>query len=207
MDNSRLSSPTETGERGAVTQPPRRLPPLAKIVVEIGPLVLFFIANAKAGIFWATGVYMVAAAVALTVSWVMTRKLAIVPIVTLGFVLAFGALTLALADETFIKVKVSIINGLFGAILIGGLLAGRSLLKPVFGEAVNLDADGWRKLTWRWGVYFFAVAALNEVVWRTVSTDTWVNFKVFGILPLTMLFAFAQIPLMQRHMAEQQPGS
>lgn len=207
MENSRLTGSMETSIGGGAARPARHLPPLARIVVEIGPLVLFFIANAKGGIFWATGVYMVAAAVALTVSWAVTRKLAIVPIVTLGFVLAFGTLTLALADETFIKVKVSIINGLFGAILIGGLMAGRSLLKPVFGEAVNLDDAGWRKLTWRWGVYFFAIALLNEVVWRTVSTDMWVNFKVFGILPLTMLFAFAQVPLMQRHMVDQQPGS
>jgi intracellular septation protein len=186
------------------TAPQRHMPPLLKIVVEVGPLVAFFIANAKAGIFWATGVYMVAAAAALVVSWVMTRRLAIVPIVTLGFVIAFGGLTLALENETFIKMKVSIVNALFGMILLGGLAFGKSLLKPVFGEAMNLDDDGWRKLTLRWGAFFFAVAALNEVVWRSVSTDTWVNFKVFGILPLTLIFAMAQIPLMQRHMVEEQ---
>lgn len=180
------------------------MPPLLKIVVEAGPLVAFFIANAKAGIFWATGVYMVAAAAALAVSWVMTRRLAIVPIVTLVFVIAFGGLTLALENETFIKMKVSIVNALFGIILLGGLAFGRSLLKPVFGEAMNLDHDGWRKLTLRWGAFFFAVAALNEVVWRSVSTDMWVNFKVFGILPLTLIFAMAQIPLMQRHVVEEQ---
>ena len=182
----------------------RHMPPLLKIVVEAGPLVAFFIANAKAGIFWATGVYMVAAAAALAVSWIMTRRLAIVPIVTLGFVIAFGGLTLALENEIFIKMKVSIVNALFGLILLGGLAFGKSLLKPVFGEAMNLDDDGWRKLTLRWGVFFFAVAALNEVVWRSVSTDMWVNFKVFGILPLTLIFAMAQIPLMQRHMVEEQ---
>jgi intracellular septation protein len=180
------------------------MPPLLKMVVEAGPLVAFFIANAKAGIFWATGVYMVAAAAALAVSWIMTRRLAIVPIVTLGFVIAFGGLTLALENEIFIKMKVSIVNALFGLILLGGLAFGKSLLKPVFGEAMNLDDDGWRKLTLRWGVFFFAVAALNEVVWRSVSTDMWVNFKVFGILPLTLIFAMAQIPLMQRHMVEEQ---
>lgn len=184
----------------------RHMPPLLKIVVEAGPLVAFFIANAKAGIFWATGIYMIAAAAALAVSWIMTRRLAIVPIVTLAFVIAFGALTLALENETFIKMKVSIVNALFGTILLGGLGFGKSLLKPVFGEAMNLDDDGWRKLTLRWGVFFFAVAALNEVVWRTVSTDMWVNFKVFGILPLTLMFAMAQIPLMQRHMVEEAPA-
>jgi intracellular septation protein len=133
----------------------------------------------------------------------MTRRIAIVPIVTLGFVVAFGALTLWLADETFIKVKVSIINALFGVILFTGLVMGRPLLKLALGEAVNMDAEGWRKLTIRWALFFFAMAALNEFVWRTLSTDAWVNFKVFGLLPLTVVFAVAQIRLMQRHMVEE----
>ena len=180
----------------------RQMPPGLKILVEAGPLVAFFIANAKAGIFWATGVYMAAAAVALAVSWIMTRKIAIVPIATLGFVLVFGALTLWLNDDVFIKMKVTLINALFGVTLLGGLAFGRSLLKPVFGEAMNLTAEGWKALTLRWGLFFLGVAVLNEVVWRSVSTDTWVNFKVFAILPLTMIFAVAQIPLMQRHMIE-----
>jgi len=180
------------------------MPPLLKLATEMGPLIAFFVANAWGGIFWATGIYMVTAAVALAVSWTMTRKIAIVPIVTLGFVVAFGALTLILADETFIKVKVSIINALFGAILLSGLLMGRPLLKLALGEAVNLDAQGWHKLTIRWSLFFFAMAGLNEFVWRSVSTDAWVNFKVFGLLPLTVLFAVAQIRLMQRHMVEEQ---
>jgi len=185
----------------------RSMPPLLKLATEIGPLIAFFIANAWGGIFWATGIYMVAAAVALAVAWVKTRRIAIVPIVALGFVVAFGGLTLILADETFIKVKVSIINGLFGAILVTGLALDRPLLKTVFGEAVNLDPEGWRKLTIRWAAFFFAMAGLNEIVWRTVSTDAWVNFKVFGLLPLTMLFAVSQIRLMQRHMIEEQSPS
>jgi intracellular septation protein len=186
---------------------PHGMPPLLKLVIELGPLVAFFVANAWGGIFWATGVYMVGAAVALAISWTLTRRLAIVPIVTLGFVVAFGALTLLLADEVFIKVKVSIINGLFGAILLTGLAFGRPLLKLALGEAFSLDPAGWRKLTIRWGLFFFAMAGLNEIVWRTVSTDTWVNFKVFGLLPLTLLFAVSQIRLMQRHMIDEQSPS
>jgi intracellular septation protein len=186
---------------------PHGMPPLLKLLIELGPLVAFFVANAWGGIFWATGVYMVGAAVALAISWALTRRLAIVPIVTLGFVVAFGALTLLLADEVFIKVKVSIINGLFGAILLTGLALGRPLLKMAFGEALSLDAAGWRKLTIRWGLFFFAMAGLNEIVWRTVTTDTWVNFKVFGLLPLTLLFAVSQIRLMQRHMIEEHSPS
>jgi intracellular septation protein len=185
----------------------RAMPPLVKILVEAGPLVAFFIANARAGIFWGTGTYMVAAAIALTVAWIMTRRIAIVPVVTLVFVLAFGALTLALHDDTFIKMKVTLINTLFGAILAGGLMFGRSLLKPVFGEAMALDDAGWKKLTLRWALFFFVVAGLNEAVWRSVSTDTWVNFKVFGILPLTFVFALAQMPLMQRHAPPEEEGA
>jgi intracellular septation protein len=195
-----------TGQRTADAKP-REMPPLLKLAIEMGPLVAFFAANAWGGIFWATGVYMIAAAIALGVSWMLTRRIAIVPIVTLGFVVAFGALTLILADETFIKVKVSIINALFGAILLSGLLMGRPLLKAAFGEAVNLDPEGWHKLTIRWSLFFFAMAGLNEFVWRSVSTDAWVNFKVFGLLPLTLLFAVAQIRLMQRHMVEEQSPS
>lgn len=185
----------------------RAMPPLLKVVVEAGPLVAFFIANARAGIFWGTGIYMVAAAIALAVAWIMTRRIAIVPVVTLVFVLAFGALTLALHDATFIKMKVTIINALFGAILVGGLAFDRSLLKPVFGEAMALDDEGWKKLTLRWGLFFFAIAILNEIVWRSVSTDMWVNFKVFGILPLTFIFALAQMPLMQRHAPPEEAGT
>ncbi len=181
----------------------RKMSPGVKIAVEAGPLVAFFIANAKWGIFWGTGVYMVAAAIALAVSWTLTRKLAVVPIATLAFVLVFGALTIWLNDDVFIKMKVTIVNALFGVILLGGLAFGRPLLKPIFGEAMQLKTGGWRKLTLRWGLFFLAIAVLNEIVWRTVSTDTWVNFKVFGILPLTMLFAVAQIPLMQRYMIEE----
>jgi intracellular septation protein len=188
-------------------KPLRAMPPLLKITVEAGPLVAFFIANAKAGIFWGTGIYMVAAAIALAVAWIMTRRIAIVPVVTLVFVLGFGALTLMLHDATFIKMKVTVINALFGAILAGGLVFDRSLLKPVFGEAMALDEEGWKKLTFRWAMFFFAIAILNEVVWRHVSTDVWVKFKVFGILPLTFVFALAQMPLMQRHAPPEEKGA
>ena len=190
-------------EDRTIAAKPKGMPPLLKLLTEMGPLIAFFVANAWGGIFWATGVYMVAAALAVAVSWALTRRVAMLPIVMLGFVVAFGALTLFLADEVFIKVKVSVINGLFGAILLIGLAIDRPLLKLALGEAVNMDPEGWRKLTIRWALFFFAVAGLNELVWRNVSTDAWVNFKVFGILPLTLAFAVAQIRLMQRHMVEE----
>lgn len=179
--------------------------PGVKILVEMGPLLAFFIGNWKAGIFWGTGVFMVATVIALAVSWTLTRKLAMVPLISALFVAIFGALTLYLQSDLFIKVKVTLINGLFGAILLGGAALGRNYLKVVMGEAMNLPEAAWRTLTIRWGLFFFAMAALNEVVWRSVSTDTWVNFKVFGLLPMTLVFALANAPFMARHMIEEKP--
>jgi intracellular septation protein len=181
------------------------LPTWARILVEWGPLITFFIANAKGGIFWGTGIFMAATAIALAVSWTFTGKLALVPLIGAVFVVVFGGLTLWLQNETFIKVKVTLVNLLFGTILLSGLAFRKQFLKLVLGEALKMDDEGWRILTLRWGLFFFALALLNEIIWRTVSTDVWVNFKVFGILPITLLFALSQAPLMSRHLIE--PGS
>ena len=173
-----------------------------KLLIELGPLVAFFIANWKAGIFWGTGIFMVATAIALSVSWALTRKIAMVPLVSAIFVALFGALTLWLHSELFIKVKVTLINALFGAVLLGGVAMGRSYIKLIMGEAVRLSEEAWRTLSIRWGVFFFAMAGLNEIVWRSFSTDAWVNFKVFGLLPITLVFALANAPYMTKHMIE-----
>lgn len=173
--------------------------PLLKLAVEAGPLVIFFAANASLGIYVATGAFMVAVTVALAMSWFLERRLAAVPLASAAIVLVFGGLTLWLNNETFIKVKPTILNGLFAVALLGGLAAGRTLLKPLFGAAFAIDDPGWRKLTVRWAVFFAVMAVLNEAVWRSVSTDTWVAVKVFGYLPLTLAFAMAQLPLIQRH--------
>jgi intracellular septation protein len=179
----------------------RRMPAMVRIAVEWGPLIAFFIANARGGIFFATGMFMAATVIALALGWASSRRLAMVPLVSAIFVGLFGALTLWLHDEVFIKVKVTLINALFGSILLVGLYFGKHFLKMIMGEALAMDDEGWRKLTVRWGLFFFALAGLNEIVWRSLSTDAWVNFKVFGILPLTLLFALSQVPLMQRHMS------
>jgi intracellular septation protein len=173
-----------------------------KLLIEMGPLVAFFIANWKAGIFWGTGIFMAATAVSLVASWVMTRKLAMVPLVSAVFVALFGALTLWLHSDLFIKVKVTLINALFGVVLLGGVAMGRSYLKLIMGEAVKLTEQAWRTLSIRWGVFFLVLAVLNEIVWRNASTDTWVNFKVFGLLPITLIFAFANAPFMSKHMID-----
>ncbi len=181
--------------------------PGIKILVEMGPLMAFFVGNWTAGIFWGTGIFMVATVLALAVSWALTRKFAMVPLISAVFVALFGALTLYLQSDLFIKVKVTLINALFGAILLGGAAFGRNYLKVVMGEAMKLTEAAWRTLTIRWGIFFLLMAGLNEAVWRSASTDMWVNFKVFGLLPLTLAFALANAPYMAKHMIEDKPRS
>ena len=192
--------------------------PLLKLALELGPLMVFFFANTRGEwlaqkfpalaelggpIFIATGLFMAATAIALIVSWLLTRTLPIMPLVSGVVVFVFGALTLYLQDDVFIKMKPTIVNSLFGAVLLGGLFFGKSLLGYVFESAFSLDAEGWRKLTLRWGLFFLFLAVVNEVVWRSFSTDTWVAFKVWGIMPITLLFTFSQMPLIMRHSLDE----
>jgi intracellular septation protein len=175
---------------------------MLKLALDLGPLVLFFVANARYGIFTATAAFMVAVLAALFVSYAMTRRLPIMPVVTAIIVVVFGGLTLILHDATFIKVKPTIIYALFGAVLIGGLVFNKPLLGVVFDSLFHLSDEGWRKLTLRWAIFFFVLAALNEIVWRSVSTDAWVTFKAFGVLPLTLLFGALQVPLLKKYAVE-----
>jgi intracellular septation protein len=176
--------------------------PLFKLATELGPLIVFFIANARFHLFVATGAFMVAVVIAMIASYVVTRHVPMMAIVTAAVVIVFGTLTLVLHDETFIKVKPTIVYTLFAAILGGGLLFGRSFIAIMFDQMFNLTPQGWRTLTLRWALWFFAMAGLNEIIWRTQSTDFWVNFKVFGMVPLTMLFAVTQMPLIKRYHLE-----
>ena len=176
--------------------------PLLKLLIELGPLLVFFLVYSRAGIYWATGVLMVATVVSLIASWSLLGRLLAMPVVTAVLVVVFGGLTFLLDDPRFIMVKPTIINLGFAGILFGGLILRRPLLKMLFGEAFNLTEEGWRKLSLRWALFFLTLAGLNEVVWRNFSEATWVNFKVFGILPLTLVFAMAQIGLIKRHEAK-----
>lgn len=186
----------------------KRLPPLLKLVLELGPLALFFFANAYADrfgyaenqrIFVATALFIVATLAALSISYALIRKLPIMPLVSGIVVVVFGGLTLFLQDETFIKLKPTIVNSMFGLVLLGGLYFRKPLLEIVLDSVFELTEEGWRKLTFRWALFFFALAAINEIVWRTQTTDFWVSFKVFGIMPLTIAFALAQTPLLLRY--------
>jgi len=180
----------------------------AKLLIELGPLLIFFGVNAAYGIFAGTGAFMVATVISLALAWWLYHKVPVMPLVSAVIVLAFGGLTLYLQDETFIKLKPTIVYAMFAVLLLGGLIAQKPVLALLFGPVFNLTDEGWRKLTLRWAVFFVAMAILNEVVWRNFSTDTWVSFKAFGFLPITFLFAMAQVPLMQRYsVAEDEVSS
>ncbi len=173
--------------------------PALRLALDLGPLLIFFGVNALYGIFAATGVFMVTIIAALIASRILTGKFAKMPLVTAVLVLVFGGLTLYLQDETFIKIKPTIIYILFASILLGGLAVKRIFLQTVLGEAFQLSATGWRLLTYRWAGFFIFLAFANEAVWRSMSTDNWVSFKVFGLLPLTLLFAVMQTGFLQKH--------
>ncbi len=173
--------------------------PLLKLAFDLGPLMIFFGGNLYFGIYWATGVFMVATLISLAVTYAIERKLSPMPIVTGVVVTVFGGLTLYLENDLFIKLKPTIVNSIFAAILLGGLLSGRLLIKFLLDSAIHMTDEGWRKFTYRWIGLFVFLAILNEIVWRNFSTDFWVAFKVWGVFPLTLLFALAQTPFLMRH--------
>lgn len=191
--------------------------PMTKLALEMGPLVIFFFTNYRGEwliknvplfsgfdkpIFPATAVFMAAIVISLIISWWIARKIPVMPLVSGIFVLLFGALTLWLHDDVFIKMKPTILNFLFAFILFGGLFFKKSLLGYVFDSAFQLDKEGWRKLTVRWAWFFVFLAVINEIIWRNFSSNFWTNFKVFGVMPITILFMIMQIPLIIKHSTE-----
>jgi intracellular septation protein len=213
-------------EKSMIEKP--RLNPLLKLALDLGPLLVFFFANAKpalfepwiaplipaavatgerSGIFVATAVFMIAILAALVASYVLTRRLPVMAVVSAIVVLVFGGATLFFQNDTFIKMKPTMIYLLFAGTLIGGMILRRPLLATVFDQMFHLTDEGWRKLTIRWSVFFLALAVLNEIVWRTQTTDTWVTFKVFGVTPLTFVFAALQYPLLMKYDASPKDGA
>jgi intracellular septation protein len=181
----------------------------ARMLIDWGPLVVFLVTyfgvgrfQPEAGIYWATGVLMVATVAALAASRMVLGRFSVPPLITAGLVVVFGGLTIWLQDPTFVKLKPTIINLIFAGVLGFGLLTRRNLLKLLMGEMLRLTDEGWHKITIRWIGFFLAVALLNEIVWRNFSESTWVTFKVLGILPLTLAFAVAQVGLIRRYEAK-----
>jgi intracellular septation protein len=207
----------------------KKVNPGLKFALEMGPLIIFFLVTYKGEwltglfpvlgeigkpIFIATALFMVTSLAALAVSWILTRTLALMPLVSGVVVLFFGGLTLWLHDDTFIKMKPTLVYALFGGLLLGGLAFGKALLGYVFDQAFQLDEEGWRKLTFRWGLFFLGCAVLNEIVWRTLghfyppdlADKYWAGFKLFGFTALTFLFMLTQMPLIARHSPEEEEG-
>ncbi|WP_336287597.1 MULTISPECIES: septation protein A [unclassified Bartonella] len=190
------------------------LSPTLKFFLEMGPLVIFFLANYKGEwlinnfelfkgfhkpIFPATALFMVAIIAALSISWILARKIPIMPLISGIFVLFFGFLTLWLHNDTFIKMKPTIINSLFAFILFCGMFFKKPLLRYAFDSTLKLDDLGWQKLTYRWAFFFVFLALLNEIIWRNFSDNFWTSFKVFGVMPITVLFMFTQMPTIIKH--------
>ena len=176
---------------------------ISKLVIDIGPLAVFFIFYTRSGLQAAIWPLMIATVIAVTISYILEKKIPIMPTLGAAIVLIFGGLTIYFNDETFIKMKPTIINALFAIILYGGILFNKPLLKYLLGAALKLEDQGWKILTQRWIAFFIALAVLNEIVWRTQSTDIWVNFKVFGILPITFIFTMTQFPLIKKYQIEE----
>jgi intracellular septation protein len=170
-----------------------------KLALDFAPLVAFFIAYRMGGVYWATGIIIALTLVSLVIGYLITAKIAKFPLFSGILITIMGGLTLYLQNDTFVKMKPTAANLVFAAILGGGLLMNRMFLKDLLGTTLDMPEAAWRTLTLRWTVFFLLLAGLNEYVWRTMSEGTWVNFKVFGLMGLTMIFAIANAPFMARY--------
>jgi intracellular septation protein len=182
----------------------QELSPGMRMALDFGPVLVFFVVNFLAppplGIFFATGAFMAAMMIALVISWMKAGKISPMLLFSGVMVLVFGGVTLFLRDETFIKVKPTIYYVFIAALLIGGLITKRPTLAALLGSAYpGLSDRGWDILSRNWAIFFLAMAVLNEAVWRNSSTDFWVGFKLWGAIPLTLVFAFANVPMLLKH--------
>ncbi len=185
---------------------------LLKLILEIGPLMVFFFAYNEGAalaewagfpdtkpIIAATAIFIPTMALSVLVSYIVTRSVAVMPLVSLVLVVVFGGLTIWLNDDTFIKMKPTILNMIFAIVLMTGLYFNKMFLKMIFQEGWSITDRGWFLLTVRWSAFFVFMAVLNEVIWRNFSEEFWVNFKVWGNLPITMIFAIFQMRLVFQH--------
>ena len=201
----------------------RKINPILKLVLEIGPIAVFFLAYRMAPvpeglgtaerqleqILFSTMVFIPTILISLAVSWFLTRKLPRMAVITAIVVVIFGGLTLILRDDTFVKMKPTILYTLFAGILGFGLLRGRSYLRYLMEELIPLQDEGWMKFTVRFVIFYLFLAILNEIVWRVWGTDVWVNFRTFILPAANFAFIMAQVPLFQRYAIPEaeKPGS
>jgi intracellular septation protein len=178
---------------------PKAMPPLLKLALDIGPLVVFFATYKFFDIFAATGALMVVTIVTLAVSYAMTKKVSVIPLVTAVMVMIFGGLTLWLESDWFIKVKLTIIYVLLATGMYVGLYFGRPFAKVMLDAAVELPEHCWKTLTYRTAALFLAIAGLNEFAWRLLTTDNWVTFKVIGVPVIMFAFFMAHAPFILRN--------
>jgi intracellular septation protein len=176
-----------------------------RLALDLGPLLVFFLSFQFFGIFVATGAFMLVIVAALAIGYSLDRKLSPIALFTAAIVLVFGGLTLYLKNDTFVKIKPTIIYATFCVVLLGGLAFNRLFIKYALAFEFELPENAWRTLTWRWGLFFAALAVLNEIVWRNFSLAQWVIFKVWIILPLVLVFAALQTPLLLKHQRHAEP--
>ena len=173
-----------------------------KLLIDIGPLAVFFVFYTRSDLKTAILPFMIATIIAVLFSYILEKKIPIMPTVGAVIILIFGGLTIYFDNETFFKMKPTIINLLFAGILYGGIILNKPLLRYLLGAALKLQDEGWDILTKRWIGFFIALAILNEIIWRTQTTDIWVNFKVFGILPITFIFTLTQFSTIKKYQIE-----
>lgn len=174
--------------------------------LDFGPLLVFFVSfhwikrsNPDDAMLIAAGIFAVAAVIALAIGWLKHRKLSGMLLLSTGIIVITAGLALASDNKIIFYMKPTIVNALFGIAAIGGVLLNRNIIRLMIGDAFRLPDPVWNTLAIRWGLFFFAMAMLNELIWRTQTEAFWVNFKVFGFLPITILFTLTQIPLINRH--------
>ena len=175
---------------------------LIKFVTDFGPLLVFFVVYYKSGkdIRVAIPPFIIATIVALAIVWFLERKIPMMPLLGGILITFFGGLTIYFNNPIFIYIKPTIINILFGiTLLIGKYLSKEPLLKKILGKSILLSDEGWKILNNRWMYFFFSLAVLNEIIWRTQSEEFWVNFKVWGLLPITFIFTAFQVSLINKY--------
>lgn len=181
---------------------------LSKVLCDYAPLAIFFISYKFSGspnpLMFATICLMIATCLALIISYILTKKISMMALFS-GIILGtFGSLTLIFKDEIFIKMKPTIVNMIFALILFYGSLAKKPLISYLFGSQLKMSNQAWIKLSWRWAWFFIFLALLNEAIWRNFSTDFWVQFKVFGMMPISLIFTISQMPFMMREMKKEE---